>query len=183
MQDSKKHIPIILGRPFLATSNAIINCKNGIMQLSFGNITIELNVFNVTKQLYDEDEIAKLDLIEALVEDSFVFNHCDDPLEICLTHFGLSFDVGSAIQVVNALLDSAPTMDTNKWQARVEPFPPSEKKISPSAEVPPKLKLKALPDTLEYAFLGESSTLTVIISSSLDSNQKDKLLDVLKKCK
>lgn len=93
------------------------------------------------------------------------------------------FSLNSAIQVVNALLDSAPTMDTNKWQARVEPFPPSEKKISPSAEVPPKLKLKALPDTLEYAFLGESSTLTVIISSSLDSNQKDKLLDVLKKCK
>ncbi|RVW70528.1 hypothetical protein CK203_059231 [Vitis vinifera] len=34
-------IPIILGRPFLATSNAIINCRNGVMQLTFGNM-IEL---------------------------------------------------------------------------------------------------------------------------------------------
>ena len=25
------HVPIILGRPFLATSNAIINCRNGVM--------------------------------------------------------------------------------------------------------------------------------------------------------
>lgn len=58
VQDSKKHIPVILGRPFLATSNAIINCMNGIMQLSFGNMTIKLNVFNVTKQPHDEDEIA-----------------------------------------------------------------------------------------------------------------------------
>ena len=38
-------IPIILGRPFLATSNAIINCRNGVMQLTFGNMTLELNIF------------------------------------------------------------------------------------------------------------------------------------------
>ena len=25
------YVPIILGRPFLATSNAIINCRNGVM--------------------------------------------------------------------------------------------------------------------------------------------------------
>ena len=30
------HVPIILGRPFLATSSAIINCRNGVMQLTFG---------------------------------------------------------------------------------------------------------------------------------------------------
>ena len=34
------HVPIILGRPFLATSNAIINCGNGVMQLTFGNMTL-----------------------------------------------------------------------------------------------------------------------------------------------
>ncbi|RVW61766.1 Pro-Pol polyprotein [Vitis vinifera] len=39
------YVPIILGRPFLATSNAIINCRNGVMQLTFGNMTLELNIF------------------------------------------------------------------------------------------------------------------------------------------
>ena len=29
------HVPIILGRPFLATANAIINYRNGVMQLTF----------------------------------------------------------------------------------------------------------------------------------------------------
>ena len=29
------YVPIILGRPFLATSNAIINYGNGVMQLTF----------------------------------------------------------------------------------------------------------------------------------------------------
>ena len=41
------HVPIILGRPFLATANAIINCRNGIMQLTFGNMTLELNIFHL----------------------------------------------------------------------------------------------------------------------------------------
>ena len=40
-------VPIILGRPFLATSNAIINCRNGVMQLTFGNMTLELNIFHL----------------------------------------------------------------------------------------------------------------------------------------
>ena len=37
------YVPIILGRPFLATSNAIINFRNGVMQLTFGNMTLVLN--------------------------------------------------------------------------------------------------------------------------------------------
>ena len=41
------HVPIILGRPFLATANAIINCRNGIMQLTFGDMTLELNIFHL----------------------------------------------------------------------------------------------------------------------------------------
>ena len=40
------HVPIILGRPFLATANAIINCRNGVMQLTFANMTLELNIFH-----------------------------------------------------------------------------------------------------------------------------------------
>ena len=41
------HVPIILGRPFLATANAIINFRNGIMQLTFGDMILELNIFNL----------------------------------------------------------------------------------------------------------------------------------------
>ena len=34
------YVPIILGRPLFATSNPIINCKNGVMQLTSGNMTL-----------------------------------------------------------------------------------------------------------------------------------------------
>ena len=44
------HVSIILGRPFLATANAIINCRNGVMQLTFGNMTLELNIFHLNNK-------------------------------------------------------------------------------------------------------------------------------------
>ncbi|RVW40134.1 hypothetical protein CK203_086181 [Vitis vinifera] len=49
-------VPIILGRPFLATSNAIINCRNGLMQLTFGNMTLDLNFYMSKKQTTPEEE-------------------------------------------------------------------------------------------------------------------------------
>ena len=44
------HVPIILGRPFLATANAIINCRNGVMRLTFGNMTLKLNIFHLSNK-------------------------------------------------------------------------------------------------------------------------------------
>ena len=44
------YVPIILRRPFLATSNAIINCRTGVMQLTFANKTLELNIFHLSKK-------------------------------------------------------------------------------------------------------------------------------------
>ena len=50
------YVPIILGRPFLATSNAIINCRNGLMQLTFGNMSLEFNIFYMSKKLINPEE-------------------------------------------------------------------------------------------------------------------------------
>ena len=50
VEDGTNHVPIILGRPFLATSNAIINCQNGVMQITFSNMTLELNIFHLSRK-------------------------------------------------------------------------------------------------------------------------------------
>ena len=50
IENGPNHVPIILGRPFLATANAIINCRNGVMQLTFGNMTLELNIFYLSNK-------------------------------------------------------------------------------------------------------------------------------------
>ena len=65
------YVPIILGRPFLATSNAIINCRNGVMQLTFGNMTMELNIFHLVKKHvhHEEEHLEEVCLIDIIVEE------------------------------------------------------------------------------------------------------------------
>jgi hypothetical protein len=48
---------VILERPFLATSSALINCRNGLVKLSFGNMTLEMNIFNICKQPGDDNDL------------------------------------------------------------------------------------------------------------------------------
>ena len=52
--------------------------------------------------------------------------------------------------------------------------------LVPSVERSPQLEQNALPSNLRYAYLGESSTLSVIISASLTVVEEDKLLRVLR---
>ena len=78
---SNSQIPVILGRPFLATSNAHINCRNGLMQLSFGNMTLELNIFNICKQPANNEDVDKeVYMIETIVQNCFILFlliHCN----------------------------------------------------------------------------------------------------------
>ena len=72
------YIPITLGRSFLATSNAIINCRKGFMQLTFGNMTSELNIFYMcNKQFQPEDEEGPE---EGCMIDNLVEEHCDQKM-------------------------------------------------------------------------------------------------------
>ena len=68
------YVPIILGRPFLATSNVIINCRNGVMQLTFGNMTLELNIFHLSKKHMQpvEDVQEEVCIIETILEEQAV---------------------------------------------------------------------------------------------------------------
>ena len=65
------YVPIILGRPFLATCNAIINCRNGVMQLTFENMTLELNIFHLSKKHMQsvEEDTEEVCLIDTMLED------------------------------------------------------------------------------------------------------------------
>ena len=65
------YVPIILGRPFLATSNVIINYRNGVMQLTFGNMTLELNIFHLNKKHMHavEEGLEEVCLIDTILEE------------------------------------------------------------------------------------------------------------------
>ncbi|RVW67681.1 Retrovirus-related Pol polyprotein from transposon 17.6 [Vitis vinifera] len=170
------YVPIILGRPFLATSNAIINCRNGVMQLTFGNMTLELNIFHLCKRhLHPEEEegLEEVCLINTLVEE-----HCDKNLEESLNE-SLGVLEEGLLEPSDVLAIMSP------WRRREESLPLFNKEDSQGAarEDPPKLVLKPLPVDLKYAYLEEDEKSPVVVSSTLTSGQEHSLLGVLRKCK
>ena len=66
------YVPIIAGRPILATSNAIINFRNGVMQLTFGTMTMELIIFHLNRKHVhlEEEGLEEVCLINIVVEEN-----------------------------------------------------------------------------------------------------------------
>ena len=71
---------VILGRPFLATDNAIIHCRGGLMTLSIGNRTVNLNIFNVIKGMGDEEDVCEVNMVDSVVQKYLDNVSYDDPL-------------------------------------------------------------------------------------------------------
>ena len=173
--------PVILGRPFLATANAIIHCRGGLMTLSFVNMTVNLNIFNVIKEIEDEEDVCEVNMIDSVVQ-NYVYNvSYDDPLMSCLVSPSWVVEVTtSESEFLYSIIEHNEVLEANGWAPKFEKLPPIEDKVLPSEEKPPKLELKPLPSHLKYAFLGVKETFPVIISSSLESDQENKLLEILR---
>ena len=101
--------PFILGRHFLATANALINCRNGSMQLTFGSMALKLNIFHVAKQPHEDNDCAYVNLIGMVVQEEFNKNCFSDPLETLLNNSVGSYDLECDIHVSKSfsLLDSS----------------------------------------------------------------------------
>jgi hypothetical protein len=84
------------------------------MKLTFGNMTVELNIFNNCKQpvIDDDEEIHEVDMIQTLVEDKFSHSMFSDPIEACLLN-PMSDDI--ELEKAHAVLDVDPVMDTSRW--------------------------------------------------------------------
>ncbi|XP_035834232.1 uncharacterized protein LOC118482712 [Helianthus annuus] len=55
------HPPVILGRPFLATAHAIINCVDGRVSMKFGDRELRLNVFSNATDPFISGERSKVE--------------------------------------------------------------------------------------------------------------------------
>ncbi|GKE12700.1 hypothetical protein Tco_1416251 [Tanacetum coccineum] len=163
-------VPIILGRPFLHTADAVIQDKQKQLNLKVGIERMIFHIDSAMKHSYSNDDICfSIDVIDEILEEDF------DSL----------FDEGSTIlhSIEGTILEEklvaefdefmAMTVDENSESESDTEEPPFEKitfntdyKIKTSLEEPTTdIELKPLPDNLEYAFLKETSFLWVIISS------------------
>ena len=142
--------PVILGRPFLSTTNAIIHCRGGLMTLSFGSMTVNLNIFNVIKEVGDDEDICEVNVMESVVQEYVDHFSCDDPLKSCLVSPKCVEEVTTPeMEFVYSILEHSEVMETNGWTPRFEELPPIEERVLSSKEKPPKLELNPLTSHLK----------------------------------
>ncbi|GJU22307.1 reverse transcriptase domain-containing protein [Tanacetum coccineum] len=179
-------VPLILGRPFLHTTDAIIRVKNKELNLGVGNDRIAFLIDKAMRHSHSNDDTCFcVDVIDevteeelnALLDDSKPFSTTSEKIsESFLDH---EFKEFMAIKIIE--------------------IPQQEEEVENSFEVLPlegyqriknfiqdplaDLVMKPLPEHLEHAFLEKESLLPVVISAILQDDEKKRLVSVLKKHK
>ena len=129
-------------------------------------------MFRAIRHPAESDSCYRIENIEAIVS-----NHEDtnDPLETSL----LQVDPLELDDETKAYVQWMNSFEENR-RKYYEPLGESMNKSIPSIKKAPQLEQKQLPEHLRYSYLGNSSTLPVIISASLNEAQEEKLLRVLR---
>ncbi|KAL5564326.1 hypothetical protein UlMin_027490 [Ulmus minor] len=121
------------------------------------------------------EECSALSLVDSLVSEKFE-ESCSNSMQL---------DVCKNSNLEDRAEEECSWVET-KQRIQAEPLDMSSREFKlpkSSVEEPPTLELKPLPPHLRYAYLGEVSTLPVIISAQLTETQEDQLLKVLRKFK
>ena len=152
------HVSIILGRPFLATLNAIINCQNEVMQLTFGNMTLELNIFHLSKRHMPpmEDDYEEVCLIDTILEEQANEQQMQDVLTQELSECFVEQQEPQCMSLVQGY-----------WRKKIKILPLL---TGEEPKEPQQLELKPLPVELKYAFLEDNRQYQVVISSLLTTS-------------
>nr|GEV18777.1 reverse transcriptase domain-containing protein [Tanacetum cinerariifolium] len=181
-EDSK--VPLILGRPFLHTADAVIRVKQKQLNLRIRTERIIFNIDSAIKHSHSNDDTYfSIDLIDEILEEDFNAL-LDKGSKILHSIEGTYLEKEIFVEFDEFI---AMTTDENSDSESDTEEPPFEKitintdyKIKTSLKEPPTdLELKHLHDNLEYEFLEEPTFLPAIISSSLSKEKKNKLISVL----
>ena len=164
--EEDKEIPIILGRPFLTTGRAMIDVQRGELKLRVQDDEVKFNVFEAMRHPAGSDTCFMIETVEAIVSSQ---SGPTDPLETSLVQ-SESKELGEEVKEYVKWMDS---FQPNR-RKYYKPLGEIAQTSVPSFEQPPKMEQKTLPIHLRYAYLGDASTLPVIISASLTAAEEDK---------
>ncbi|GJW86526.1 reverse transcriptase domain-containing protein [Tanacetum coccineum] len=185
-EDSK--VPLNLGRPFFHTPDAVIRVKQ--KQLNLG-VRTERMIFNIDyamKHSYSNDDTCfSIDVIDEILEEDFDAL-LDEGTKIPHSIKGTLLEKEIFAEFDEFMAMIADENSDSKFDTEEPSFKKitmnTDYKIKTSLEEPPTdLELKPLPDNLEYVFLEEPFFLSVIISSQLSKEKKNKFVSILKKHK
>ncbi|XP_073525693.1 uncharacterized protein [Phyllobates terribilis] len=137
-------IPIIVGRPFLATVGALIYVKPGVLSFNIGEEKMEFNLPKVVKQPAFEDDVSSLDMVEEATQESLMDILIDDPLKYCLIESVTNVDNLDLFADVLLELESGDEVHEIVFETL------SSEDVSPMEETQeaPKVEFKTLPSNL-----------------------------------
>ncbi|XP_076958364.1 uncharacterized protein LOC143634070 [Bidens hawaiensis] len=165
--DEDKNVPLILGRPFLATARALIDVCTGRLTHRVGDEEVTFDIGRSVRHPHDHDDVLYIDTVESCV--------CENIQDMCEEY---SLDTQLCVRGISDLV-SGPLFE--ELVCGVDHEPPEC--LETIEDVDRVAEPKELLSHLEYAFLEDGSRLPVIISASLLSEEKVKLLAVLKRHK
>ncbi|KAL5560451.1 hypothetical protein UlMin_036662 [Ulmus minor] len=151
--EEDREVPLILGRPFLATGRTLIDVHQGKLILRVQDEQVTFNVFEAMKFPSDVDACFEISVLDRIVAEKFHESFPSSSLENCIVNgqtIGTLDDEG-IIECVNNL-DALPIFEIPKSLKFIELGVLNVNIIS-SVKEPPKLELKELPSHLRYVFL------------------------------
>ncbi|CAL9012196.1 unnamed protein product, partial [Prunus brigantina] len=137
-----RELPILLGRPFMATAKTIIDVQNGLLTMTVLGETVQFKVFESLSHPSSSFDCCSIDVLDSIVFSKFLLAQSNDPLQYVLSQSRNDFDEEVLIEIVAALEALKPYPST--FSPLIEPLGPSTHLI-PSVVKPPELELKPLP--------------------------------------
>ncbi|GKB36254.1 DNA-directed DNA polymerase [Tanacetum coccineum] len=177
-EDSR--VPIILGRPFLATARAMIDVFNKKITLRVGDDEVIFDVDQSIKRPTTEDDECYVidDLDETINEEAHELLANEEPNSFLSRGLEKSIDQSDLEFCEFASSDEKNGSDSKNSIRRIDSTNTSANKIDEK-----KPELKNLPQHLEYAYLYGDKSFPIIISSELFEKEKISLLQVLERRK
>ncbi|KAI5319291.1 hypothetical protein L3X38_038999 [Prunus dulcis] len=78
--DEDLQIPIILGRPFMATPKTLIDVEAGTLTLRVQDQSVVFNLFEAAKRPAEQQGCMRIDMVDSMVQDGFYANSKTDQL-------------------------------------------------------------------------------------------------------
>ncbi|CAN6712517.1 unnamed protein product [Malus baccata var. baccata] len=176
---------LILGRPFLRTARTKIDVYNGTLTMEIDRESVKFKIFNAMRYPSELESCLSIDVFDYFVQDCFNEGVGQDNLEKTLVHNITHEKLNYSEHIEEELIQTVAVLEflspiRGKCSSYFISLPTSNEKTLPFVIQAPKLELKPIPEHLKYAFLGEDETLPVIISSHLTTEEREKLIRVLK---
>ena len=176
--EEDSQVPLLLGRPFLATGAALIDMQKGVLTLRVGEEAADFNLLQSLKNLDTDREDYKL------VDDVYLNNYdcyydCNAQLPINENEMNFQY-----LECVNADFPHISLYSIEKVlslkQNSMDNGDNNEEKEIHHETSTEGLVLKELPSHLKYAYLELPKSKPVIISARLSDAEEQKLLQILK---